>query len=441
MANDVQLQIAAFSSQVSYRVGEDFKLHVAVSGGRRFATQIIRLGWYGGAGGRIVRDIPERPGPSQPACTSPDGFGTVECPWSATVQEPITSDWVSGVYEAVLTTNDHIQAVVPFVVRDGRTSTFVHVSSFNNYAAYNNFPDGFTDGRGRSFYTSPATVRSSFDRPLSFLTGFMQFYRYEPPMVQFLERNGYDVTYAADPDVDAQGAALIRRSSGVIYSSHPEYWTPAQRAATFDAPRTGRDLVFVAANIAHWPVRFEDGADGAPRRRVVGYKDVAADPIVAVDPALRTDRRYHQLPGQAEQFFVGGQYVSGAYVADYAHQPLVVGAGVDHWAMSGSGLTTGETLPGEYAGYEVDSFDPRYGLPSDMTVLMSSPFAGSGINVVQRSVMIEHPGSGFVFNTGSMAWAWGLSPGFGTTPARAATNENPALQRITRNVLDRIATR
>ncbi len=439
MANDVQIQVAAFSSQVSYGIGDDVSLHVTVAGGRTFSTQIIRLGWYGGSGGRIVTTIPAQAGVQQPSCTAPDALGMLECPWSASVRTRVASDWVSGVYVAVLSTDDRLQAAVPFVVRDDRPAAFVHVSPFNNYAAYNNFPDDGT-AKGRSYYSNPSTVKSSFNRPFSFLTGFKQFYLYEPPAIQFLERNGYDVTYATDPDIDATASRLGTGHKGAIFSSHPEYWTPAQRTAVLDARDSGTALVFIAANIAHWPVRYEADSAGTPRRRVIGYKDTGPDPILATNPALRTDRRYHQL-GQPEQLIVGGQFVSGAFTQDFAAQSLKVGSETSHWAFAGSGLSSGQTLPGEYAGYEIDSFDSRYDLPPNMTVLMSSPFAGAGgVPLTQRSVIIERPGDGIVFNSGSMSWAWGLSPGFGTTLAAAATNENPALERITRNILDRIVS-
>ena len=435
MANDVLLQIAAFSSQVSYKVGEDLQLSVTVAGTRRFRTQIIRLGWYRGQGGRVVRDLPEQQGTTQPKCTAPDNFGMLECPWSVGVAERIASDWVSGVYVAVLTTDDRFQAVVPFVVRDDRPATFVHVSPFNTYQAYNNFPD---DGsaNGRSFYSKPSTVKGSFNRPFSFLTGANQFLLFEPPVVQFLERSGYDVTYAADPDVDVQGDALFAERKGAIFSSHPEYWTRAQRAAVLNARDAGKGLAFIAANSAHWPVRYEEGSD---RRHLIGYKDTpGGDPIAPTKPGLRTDRRYHDL-GQAEQLFLGAGYVAGSYASFDRAQPLVTGRDTNHWAFAGSGLAAGQTLSGEYAGYEIDSFDPVFAVPPRMTVLMSSPFVGStGVSVMQRSVVIERPGQGIVFNAGSMAWAWGLSPGFGV---RSANNENAAMARITRNVLDRIATR
>jgi hypothetical protein len=319
---------------------------------------------------------------------------------------------------------------VPFVVRDDREATFVHVSPFNTYSAYNNFPDSTPDAR--SFYTAPATTKVSLDRPWSYLTGYKQFRLYEIPVIQFLERAGYDVTYAADPDIDADASRLVAGHKGVIYSSHPEYWTRTQRAAALNARDQGRGLAFIAANISHWPVRYEPGSDGTPRRHIVGYLDNGPDPNVAE----RTDRRYHQLPDMAEQLFVGGQYVAGAYVDDEASQSLAVGSDTSHWAFAGTGFVPGQTIPGAYVGYEADSVDSRFPLPANATVLMASPFVGAGgVRITHRSVIIEHPGAGIVFNTGSMAWAWALSPRF----AGHASAEQAGIKRLTTNVLDRIA--
>src|SRR5262249_53955657 len=149
---------------------------------------------------------------------------------------------VSGYYLVKLTTppppaTPTAQSYIIFVVRDdNRNATFLMNSAVTTYQAYNwwggnSLYSGFPDG-------GPHT-EVSFDRPyqaldvetgLDFGQGTGQFFdpyptRYtqnpsanlwpwvgfEYPMVRFLEREGYDVTYATDIDLHSKPTLLTNR--------------------------------------------------------------------------------------------------------------------------------------------------------------------------------------------------------------------------------------
>ena len=60
-----------------------------------------------------------------------------ECKWATSFALPITPDYLSGVYIAVLTSQSHAQAEKPFVVRDdARAAALVYISPAITYAAY-----------------------------------------------------------------------------------------------------------------------------------------------------------------------------------------------------------------------------------------------------------------------------------------------------------------
>jgi len=104
----------------------------------------------------------------------------------------------------------------------------------------------------------------------------------EYPAIRFLERNGYDVHYAAGADmgVPARAAELLGRSRAYLSVGHDEYWSYEQREAVEAARDRGVHLNFWSANEAYWAIRFERSAFEAsdvsplePPRTLVVYKE------------------------------------------------------------------------------------------------------------------------------------------------------------------------
>ena len=203
VGTDIGGEIKGYASDASVNVGQPITLFVSVSPAQSFKIDIYRLGWYGGTGGRLVVGGTWLPGVTQDAC--PIEAGLRACSWQPTIRFTVPTSWVSGVYLAILTNERHFQNAVHFVVRDdASTSPLLYVQPVTTYQAYNPWPH---DGSGRSLY---ATTRVSFDRPYADDGIARSFFDFEQPFVAWLERAGYQVTYATSIDLDRQGAALLR---------------------------------------------------------------------------------------------------------------------------------------------------------------------------------------------------------------------------------------
>jgi hypothetical protein len=441
-------EIEGYASKTSVNGGDAIDLYVSTAA-RQYVIDVFRMGWYGGAGARRVAGPIARAGVAQQS-PSPDPIsGLVECAW----RDPyrlVTSDgaaapWTTGVYLARLTIAsaadaDALQSFIVFVVRDDqRDAPIAFQSSVTTFAAYNNWGGkslyGFNSGNA-------AARKVSFDRPYAAnpygvrLDGAGDFLRrWEYNAVRFLEREQYDLTYLTDLDTheraDAVNAHRIFLSVG-----HDEYWSWQMREHVEAARDRGVHLGFLGADVCYWQIRFEPNARGDADRTVVAYKEAAGDlDPLAIDGAPQHNRRvtgrWRDRPtSRPEERLVGVMYT-----ADPVDTDIVVSA-PNHWAYAGTGLRSGDRLPG-LLGYEVDAI---YGAgPATLEPLAHSPFADQGANGRTRyaDMTIYTAASGaLVFATGSMQWNWGLD-GY-NAPQWHTLRTSDAAQRITRNVLERM---
>ena len=190
-----------------------------------------------------------------------------------------------------------------FVVRDdARRSALLFQSSVTTFAAYNNWG-------GKSLYgfnSANAPARKvSFNRPYAGnpygvrLDGAGDYLRrWEYNAVRYLEREGYDVSYATDVDTHQKPIADHRVWLSV---GHDEYWSAEMRAHVESARDRGVHLAFLGADACYWQIRFEPDARGEADRTIVGYKEAAGnlDPL-ALDGRPQTDPlitgRWRDLP-------------------------------------------------------------------------------------------------------------------------------------------------
>src|SRR6185312_3829796 len=307
---------------------------VQVSAGAHSAAtwQVYRLGYYAGAGGRKLANGDTTIDP-QPAPTIDSTTGMVECAWGKTFSIPVGADWVSGVYLARVELPDGTARFAPFIVRDRRAVDVLAVLPTNTDQAYN--PYG-----GESLYidtrfglTAGHGYKVSFDRPFD-INGQGGYFLYSAmPTVEYLEANGYDVTYSADVDVHVDSSNLTRARL-VMALAHDEYWSRTMRDHYEAARAAGVSEAFLGANIGFWQVRFEPGADGTPNRRMVGYKEAAAlDPLASTDPADVTAAFRGDVLNRPENALLG--VMSGDW--HFADFPWRV-SDASHWIYDGMGV-------------------------------------------------------------------------------------------------------
>jgi hypothetical protein len=419
--------IEGYTSQTSVLPGETVQLHVSTSPAASYRIEIYRLGWYGGAGGRLVGCAPgcttDETGTARPH-PGPDSNGETVAGWPVTDQFAIPADAVSGYYVAnlVLTSGpDRDKAsTVFFVVRPQVTqrSTILVQVPVNTWEAYNNWG-------GKSLYevNSTAGARAymvSFDRPIA--PGGQWPIVWEVPLVRFLEREGYDLSYQTDVDTHLAPASLLDHRL-VMTSGHDEYWTKEMRDA-FDAARDqGTNLAFMGANNGYWQVRYQDGT-----RTLVGYKS-PSDPIA--DPALKTilfrdlNRPECQLEGVMHQG--GFRHPTDSNLDYRVNGPALS----DPW-FAGTGFDASSVLP-DLVGREWDDvpdFPPSGCAQPSLEIL----FTYTGPSGPAKAVNYTALSGARVFASGSLQFAWGLD-NFATEEQGPAYPADPRLQQFMRNAL------
>ena len=438
-------EIEGYASRTSVNGGDPIDLFVSTRDAR-YTIDVFRMGWYAGAGARRVAGAIVRDGIAQEIAAADPVTGLVECAW----RDPYHLDtrdaagaWPSGIYLARLTAATQVQSFIVFVVRDdARASALLFQSSVTTFAAYNNWGGkslyGFNSGN------APAR-KVSFDRPYAVnpygvrLDGAGDFLRrWEYNAVRFLEREGYDVSYATDVDTHERPVAGAGAPPHRVFLSigHDEYWSSPMRAHVEAARELGVHLAFLGADACYWQIRFEPSSRGDANRTIVGYKEAAGslDPL-ALDGRPQNDHlitgRWRDLPvARPEDRLVGVMYTADPVDAD------VVVSQADHWAFAGTGLRNGDALPG-LLGYEVDAM---FGAgPPGIARLAHSPFVDQGAQGKPRyadmTVYAAESGA-LVFAAGSVQWSWGLD-GYNAPPWHTVRTSEAA-QRVTRNVLDRM---
>lgn len=422
VATDMGAQVKGYASATSVDLGQPITLFASVQPAQPLKIDIYRLGWYGASGGRLMRAGRWLPGVTQPACPVDAVSGLRSCHWLASLQFTVPTDWVSGIYLAVLTNADHFQNAIPFVVRaDSSAASIIYVQPVTTYQAYNYWP---IDNGGRSLYGRPQAVKVSFDRPEYGSGVGRSFFVFEQPFVAWLERAGYDVTYATSIDLDLQGAALLERHRVMVVAGHDEYWTAGMRAAATTARDHGVSLAFFAANNVYWQARLEPASDGRRDRVLVCYRNAAVDPEPSL--TLKTVRWRDPPVNQPEDRLLGAEYTN--LVAGRADW-VVADAG--SWVYRGTGVSNGNRIRGLVFGESDRAVTPPTpGSTPIVSILSDSPFVtGRGGRDRSQAVVYQAASGAWVFDAATLGWAGALNP-FGSADLR--------VERMTRNLLDRM---
>jgi hypothetical protein len=424
--------IEGYASETSLGPGETLHLHVSSPGDYR--VEIFRLGWYGGVGGRLVACLPAclayRSGAVYGVPDPDPATGELRLAWPATDTLAVPADWVSGYYLARLVPADGgARGTIPFIVREGadRRSPILVEVPVNTWQAYNSFG-------GKSLYDFNSTSlvpanRVSFDRPYLWqAAGSQPVSKWELPVVRFLEREGYDVSYATDADVDRNPALLLLHRL-VIVAGHGEYWTKRMRDAFENALAQGTNVAFLGANIGYWQVRYEDGG-----RTMVGYK-AAPDP--ESDPALKTTLFRSLTPPRPECSLLGVQHYTGSY--DWPRADFQVGAAGDPW-LAGAGLTAGSVVAG-VVSREHDQIPAGSPAGTSCGQKVTVLFHHEGAIDLERAEAVRYsaPSGARVFSAGSYEFSWALD-GYRVNGDGIETPVDPRVQQFMRNVLADLQT-
>lgn len=427
--------IEGYCSHASIAAGEPLTIHVSTNPPSPFVIDIYRLGFYGGDGGRFLRHL----GPFDGVTHAEPPVGPLRarvCEWPPAVEVLIPGDWLSGVYVGKLTAlADGTQSYVIFIVRDSRAAGLLFQCSDNTWQAYNRWPSTFSlydNGEHEWFWGGGVQVsyrrpygkyRQILDAPLS--TGSGEFFLWEFPFVFWMESLGYDVSYISNTDTHGNPEELLR-GKGFLSIGHDEYWSIEMFRHVRDAVAKGVSAGFFSGNAVCGRILFDPARHTFERVGVFGPPGGTQD--------------FHQMRTLAHE-----RPYANELVGAHSTGPVTGGADwicalPDHWIYRGTGMKQGDRIPG-VIGWE------WHGDPADIAGLeivatgptQSAPGQWNG--GTYTATVYPGPHGNFVFNAATCWWADGLSEPPGYVRPKVYTEPggpDPRLQRITRNVLDRM---
>jgi hypothetical protein len=445
--------IEGFATAQSINHGESVGLKVNTAAGVSYSAYVYRSGYYGGTGGRLYSVLTGLVGTAQPACTSaPTTTGLVDCSnWSTSATITTTTNWPSGAYLVRLVRGDNgAENHVLFVVRDdSRASDLLYGLPFSTYEAYNSYG-------GKSLYTFNSTgantvagnqeaVKVSFDRPFDYarIGGTHDWYtRSDYPLVYWLERSGYDVSYQSNTDMELNGTR-VKNHRAYLLGAHDEYYSAAMRTALEQARDAGVSLFDSGANAIYWKVRYENGPGGGQNRVLVCYKSTATG---VTDPSGVATGTWRDPAGanKPENALLGVMYVGDNSSSFF---PFTVRAadGTDsvyrYTALqnqaAGSSTSIGASLVGwEWDARVANGFEPPRVKTLSATTVTGNLIQNNGANYTTGSstsnaAKYTAASGALVFATGTNHWARGLA-----LNAEGAGEPDLRIQQASANVLE-----
>jgi hypothetical protein len=396
-----------------------------------------RLGWYGGAGGRVVWSTQHVPVSASPVRNSGAPTYTVEASWPTATVITITPDWTPGLYLVVARAQPHDPGdAMPLVIRDDSdgngkpgtgSSPLLFQTSVLTYQAYNTF--------GRySLYNGPkdlSAARSdrsrvaSFDRPYAG-SGYEAPFLYDVPLAAEIEKQGLDVDYTTDIDVD-QRPSQVPAHKALVIGGHSEYWTRRMYDTAQYARDHGVNLAFFGANVIFWHARLEPSPAG-PDRRMVVYRVAKEDPLAKTDPSQATIEWQDAPLFRPEAALVGAAYgeLGSNGGAFRVLQP-------NSWVFAGTGATKDQVLKNSLGG-EFDSVKPELAAtPPDIDVLAAAPVVFQGTPMMATMSYYSAPSGAGVFSGGMTFWPCQVGGSCKNRPVDPATAR--MLAAMTDNVL------
>lgn len=470
--------------------GERVALHVSTDA-PSFDVEVVR----DGASREVVWRVD---GVTGTLHETPPDASSRGCGWPATLDIPV-GDWRSGYYAAtVIAENEHADAFLVVRPDPSDPAPAILVLSTTTWHAYNDWggPSLYTGGTrvsferpfakgflvkpepfGRMMQREPDREAMGFRnwaRPLgiSDWCGGAGWFTYERRFARWAESNGSRLDVAVSQDLERY-PEILEGHRLYLSVGHDEYWSWGMRDALDSFVAGGGNAAIFSGNTCFWQIRFE-----TDHRGMTCFKYRADEDPVRGTPEERfltgcwSDRRVGRPEtstigltfsrGGYSHYGLGAPETSGAYTV---HRPR-------HWAFEGTGLAEGSEFGATdmIVAYECDGCALEAGpdglptpthadaAPEGLEILATAPahlwaqheqptrYAMEQGDLETCSMAIygdtspehlaeigdghavfaafEHPGGGTVVNAGVTDWALGLG--------------DPAVARITRNVLERL---
>jgi hypothetical protein len=424
--------IQGFATDISVNIGSqiDFKIDTTAA---RYTIDVYRSGWYQGLGARkVARVTPSASLPQkQPQCITNTTTEIYDCgTWAVSASWDVPRDAVSGVYFALLTRTDTGgQSHIMFIVRDlSSHADILFQTSDTTWQAYNSYG-------GSDFYQGAAHGRAykiSYNRPFATRNGITErnfYFDNQYPLVRFLEKNGYDVSYFSAVDTDRFGADLLNHRV-FLSVGHDEYWSAQQRSNVTAARDAGVNLQFLSGNEVYWHARYESSVDSSATayRTLVCYKESWNQAKIDPSPEWTGSWRDARYAPQSQGAGLPENALTGTlYMVDQGDLPVTVSAQegkLRFWRNTPLAVLapgTSQKLAEHTIGYESDE-DMDNGFRPDGLIHLSTTTGAvdreqqgfeSDTDVVPgittHHLTLYRAASGaLVFSAGSVQWTWGL---------------------------------
>ena len=422
--------IEGFATDISVDQGQTVQFKIDTNSSN-YRIDIYRLGYYGGMGARKIATVePSAALPqNQPNCLTNSTTGLVDCGnWGVSASWAVPSDAVSGLYLGKLVREDGTSGSnhIPFVVRDDDGhSDLLFQTSDTTWQAYNEYG-------GNSLYTGNPDGRAykvSYNRPFITRSCCAEdwLFNAEYPMIRFLERNGYNLSYFTGVDTARRGAELLEHKV-FLSVGHDEYWAGVQRANVEAARAAGVNLAFFSGNEVFWKTRWEASIDRSNTsfRTLVTYKETHADAKIDPSPewtgTWRDPRFSPPADGGRPENALTGTIFTVNDPGTFAMQVPAEDGRMRFWRNTSlATLPLGQVavLSDETLGYEWDEdldngsrpaglinlSTATYGVPSKLQDYGSTYASGTATH---HLTLYKAASGALVFGAGSVQWSWGL---------------------------------
>jgi methionine-rich copper-binding protein CopC len=445
VAGDGDSTLQGFSTDISANVGQTISFKVNDTASAAYHIDIYRLGYYQGNGARKVATIPssQTTRTVQPHYLFDSTTNLIDAGnWSVSASWAVPSTATSGLYIARLVREDTGGAsLIYFVVRnDASHSDLLFQTSDSTWEAYNYWGGESVYGNSSGAFDERAD-KVSYNRPLTLqgtaggLGSYNSPLHAEYPMIRFLEKNGYDISYFTDVDSSRNGS-LILNHKVFMSVGHDEYWSGQQRTNVEAARSAGINLAFFSGNEIFWKTRWENSTDGSNTayRTMVCYKEskdnARTDPLdlsQGIWTGTWRDARFSPPAdgGRPENNLSGTMYMNDRTSTDTGISMQVPAqyANLRFWRNTAvAKLQTGQvaTIGDRVVGYETDE-DVNNGFrPAGLFDLSATTFTstshvldaagvvvGNGTST-QQMTLYRAPSGALVFGAGTVQWSWGL---------------------------------
>ncbi|MEY2456165.1 MAG: hypothetical protein QOK06_1259 [Acidimicrobiaceae bacterium] len=387
-------KIRGFTDRVSAQRGDAVGLFVSTKA-KSFTVTAVRMGWYGGTGGRVIWRSEPQPGAEQRAAVIDAKTGMRSAPWTKSMDITLTNDFVPGMYVFKLVGDDGGQSMVPITVRDDSSHAALLIGSgVTTWQAYNGWG-------GANLYSGEPGLDArkrarvvSFDRPYDG-NGTGEYFGREDLLVAMVEASGLDVSYTTDVDVHAHPELLLNHRA-YIAPTHDEYWTKEMRDGVEAARDHGVNLLFMGANAAYRRIRLEPSPLGDFRQEV-NYRVAKDDPLYGKDDERVTTSWREAPKARPESSMIGNYYECNPVDADM----VITEPGA--WMFAGTGFKKGDKLP-HVVGNEYDRVTPEVPTPDTIEVVAHSPVRCGKLKSFADMSYYTAPSGAGVLATGTFRW-------------------------------------